>query len=81
MLKSSGCLEETKSIVDIIWAMKTLPSDIDAFPSAMVSAGTRMLHCLPAELPFELMKKAKRISEQLVAETDHLFENSQSNCW
>jgi hypothetical protein len=77
ILKSiAGYSEEVQSIDDILWAMKTLPSDIHACPSCMVGAGTRMLHCLPAELPFKLMQSCKRVSEQLVAEAQYLLETS-----
>jgi hypothetical protein len=73
---TAGCSDEVKAIDDIIWAMKTLPSDIHACPSCMVGAITRMLHCLPAELPFKLMKHSKRVGEQLVAEARYLLKTS-----
>jgi hypothetical protein len=62
--------EETRDLVEIVQAMKNLPSDINATPANAASAARRMLCTLQNERPFVLMDDAKRAMEALLVEDE-----------
>lgn len=68
-LKSSkGMDEEVKELKSIIDAMKEIPSDLNASPSAAHSAATRLLATMPPKVPLILMKDSKEVMESILEE-------------
>ena len=56
----------------LVNATLSIPSDIHASPSQCADSSRRLLHCLPPDLPFQLMVESKKIIEKIVKESDDL---------
>jgi hypothetical protein len=50
-------------------ATVNIPSDLHASPSNCADSSRRLLHCLPPDLPFQLMVETKKIMEEIAVES------------
>jgi hypothetical protein len=46
-----------------------IPSDLHASPSNCADSSRRLLHCLPQDLPFQMMVETKKIMEEIAVES------------
>ena len=56
----------------LVNATVNIPSDLHASPSQCADSSRRLLHCLPPDLPFQLMVDSKRIMEKILLEIGDL---------